>query len=91
MTRSTPTRSIQQLLDKELAALSPELRARWMSISVPPAHLTSTVVLLGRHDTTVLGYDEAEEEFGTGELDEAGELRDWGTWGQRLAWALPHV
>ncbi len=82
---------MEQLVEREVAALSPELRARWISMRVAPARLTPTVVLLARHEARVLGYDEAEEEFGTGELDGAGKLRDWGTWGQRLGWALPHL
>jgi hypothetical protein len=91
MTPSTPPKGIEQLVEREVSALSPDLRAQWMSISVAPALLTSDVVLLARRDSRVLGYDAAEEEFGTGELDRAGKLRDWGTWGERLAWALPHL
>jgi len=91
MTPSSPAQSLEQLLDKEVSALSPDLLARWTSMSVAPARLTPHVVLLARHDVRVLGYDEAEEEFGTGELDGAGRLRHWGTWGERLAWALPHL
>ena len=91
MTPSTPAKGIKRLVEKEVAALSPELRAQWMTISLAPARLTSDVVLLARRGSRVLGYDETEEEFGTGDLDAAGKLRDWRTWGERLAWALPHL
>ena len=91
MTPSTPAKSLEQLVEKEVSALPPDLRTRWTSVSVPPTRLSSDVVLLARHDARILGYDDAEEEFGTGELDEVGKLRDWGTWGDQLAWALPHL
>jgi hypothetical protein len=81
---------VEEVLAKEVAVLSPELRTRWSEVQVPPARLRD-VIVLGRSGMNVLGYDEAEEEFGTGKLDASGKLIHWGTWGDRLAWALPHI
>ena len=39
----------------------------------------------------VVGYDEVEEEFGSGLLVDSNEVQEWVTFGDRLAWALVYV
>ena len=39
----------------------------------------------------VVGYDEVEEEFGSGLLGDSNEVQEWATFGDRLAWALVYV
>jgi hypothetical protein len=52
--------------------------------------LDAPVWVICRTGEHVLGYDEIEEEYGTGTLGSDGSLADWGTWGERLSWALQH-
>ena len=39
----------------------------------------------------VVGYDEVEEEFGSGLLGNSNEVQEWATFGDHLAWALVYV
>jgi hypothetical protein len=44
--------------------------------------------MLARRGQRVLFYDTVEEEFGTGRVEREPFLEDYGTWGEKLAWAL---
>jgi hypothetical protein len=69
--------------------VDPELVERiFPHAPVPGA--TDRVYVIAREGHHVLFYDEPEEEFGTAELDVDGVMRDWGTWGEELRWALRH-
>jgi hypothetical protein len=43
---------------------------------------------VARESESVLIYDDVEEEFGIGQLDADGVVRDWFTVGSELRWAL---
>jgi hypothetical protein len=45
------------------------------------------IFVLARSGPLVLFYDDVEEEFGTGMVDDSNTMRHWGTYG-RLQWAL---
>lgn len=54
-----------------------------------PAQSPAWVV--ARAGGLVLAYDEVDEAYGIGDLGQDGIIRDWGTYGERLAWALPRL
>ena len=80
-----------EVLAAEIAALPPELKVRWQAVRVQPTYLVPDVIVVAMSGPRILGYDTAEEEFGTGNTDSSGQLVEWGTWGEHLAWALPHL
>lgn len=49
---------------------------------------TSPVWVVAKSGCLVLGYDEAEEEYGIGTLRDDRTVDDWGTYGERLGWTL---
>ena len=49
------------------------------------------VWLLAADGPRVVGYDEVEEEFGSGVLGDGNEVQEWVTFGDRLAWALVYI
>lgn len=49
----------------------------------------STWVLARSGDQALL-FDTVEEEFGIGRIGEDGQLHDYGTYGEKLVWALRH-
>ena len=86
------------LLAAEVALLDAEARATLERYGVPSQRLHrifphapaafDSVFLVARDGPRVLFYDDTEGEFGTATLDPDGVMRDWGTWGERLGWAL---
>ena len=88
----------QAMLRGEVAALAPALRSLLGRYEVEPLRgpftwdsgdepRTKAVWILARSGDVVAGYDEVEEEYGTGRLGASG-IEDWGTHGDRLAWTL---
>jgi hypothetical protein len=48
------------------------------------------IYVIARSGDEVLTYDDVEEHFGTGTLDQDSVLRNWGTWGESLGRSLDH-
>jgi hypothetical protein len=89
----------RRLLDEEVVSLDPEIRAVYDRYAVPPERLMDrTDAGRGPFDRPIWvflraadrlgGYDEIEEEFGTGVPGPEGYVVDWGTYGGRLRWLL---
>jgi hypothetical protein len=89
------------LLAEELAGLDPDVQAVYERYRVPPRRTTFTwdwgrgpvskpIWIIASAGTAVVGYDEVEEEYGTGTLRGESEVADWGTYGDRLRWTLLH-
>jgi hypothetical protein len=89
----------EQLLDEEACALEPDVWAVYDRYATPSTRMTyswdcdgrsgfKTIWVIARAGERVLGYDEVEEEFGTGLARETGVVENWGTYGERLRWAL---
>ena len=49
-----------------------------------------SIWILARSEREILFFDSVEEEFGVGRLTEDRQLTDYGTYGEKLAWALRH-
>ena len=89
-----------RLLAAETAALDAEGRATLERYGVAPYHVhrvfelapdaPDPVDVVARDGAQVLFYDDTEEAFGTATVDSHGVMREWGTWGERLGWALRH-
>ena len=95
---------LRHTLSADVASLAADLRAVYEAYAVPPIRLSHVVTfegaqyrlpvwIIARKGTTVLGYDEVEEEYGTGIVRSANlggsDLVDsWGTYDQ-LASAIP--
>ncbi len=85
----------RRLLEEEVASLDAETRAVYERYAVPPERLIDRIdagrgpfdrpiwVFL-RDGDRLGGYDDIEEEFGTGRLGPKGLVTDWGTYGRRL-------
>jgi hypothetical protein len=88
----------QQHLAQEVSSLSDDVAPIYGRYAVKPfrawRHLGTTVVpsfVVAQAGDDVVYYDDIEEEFGTASLDSAtSQLRNEGTWGERLEWALRH-
>jgi hypothetical protein len=79
------------LLAAQVALLDQPSRASFERHVVEPTQASSDhgrVWIAARAGAAVLGYDETEEEWGTGRVDTLGRIGDWGTWGDQLRWAL---
>ena len=86
------------LMASERAKLGPAERVTLERYGVPPHHVyrifphgppePDPVYVVACDGAQVLFYDDTEDQFGTAILDPDGVMRDWGTWGDRLAWAL---
>jgi hypothetical protein len=55
--------------------------------SMNPDNPVPTFVV-AQASSTVLFYDDIEEEWGTAEVPNDKRIIDWGTWGDELRWAL---
>src|SRR3954471_22184486 len=91
--------AFEQLFSVETAALDLDAAARLNRYAVPPfqaayefegksGRARSQVWVVAKAGEVVLGYDEAEEEYGIGTLRASGLLTGWGTFGERLHWSL---
>jgi hypothetical protein len=89
----------ERLLDEETASLEPDVRSTYDQFAVEPVRMTyfwrwgdrrvsKPIWVIARSGAKVLGYDEVEEEFGTGLVRQEGIVEDWGTFGERLRWTL---
>jgi hypothetical protein len=91
-------REFHQLLAQEVSSLSDDIARTYRKYAVKPFRawrdLAITVVpsfVIAQAGDDVVYYDDIEEEFGTATLDSATlQLRNEGTWGERLEWTLPH-
>jgi hypothetical protein len=88
-----------RVLDEEASGLDPATWETFDRYAVPAfravyafdgvnGRATSPVWIVARDGNTVLGYDEAEEEYGIGTLRADGRVDGWGTFGPRLRWSL---
>ena len=88
-----------RLLDDEASSLDPEAWKIFDRYAAPPfraayefggvnGRATSPVWIIAREGDVVLGYDEAEDEYGIGTLRADGLVDGWGTFGPRLRWSL---
>lgn len=79
----------EQLLDEEACALEPGVWAIYDRYATPPTRMTyswawdgrsvsKTIWVIARAGARVLGYDEVEEEFGTGARQRDGRRRELG-------------
>jgi hypothetical protein len=86
------------LLQAELAQTSSDLQRMYERYAIDPIRAPSVwdsgaglralpVWVIARYKDQVVGYDEVEEEYGTGRLAANG-IEEWGTYGERLAWTL---
>lgn len=83
------------LLAEEQATLEPDVRAVYARHQVPirraaytwgwdPRPVSKPIWVIARAGVEVVGYDEVEEEYGTGLLCCDAEVTEWGTYGERL-------
>jgi hypothetical protein len=92
---------LQYLMANELGRLNDIQFQRWKRYAIKPEHVTcergvmtggppvaEPIYIPARSEREVLLYDDVEEEFGTGTLDQDGVLRTGGTWGKAPGWAL---
>jgi hypothetical protein len=84
----------QSILDKEIAALTPETVKVFKAYAVPifeqpcfrsEGHGVEKVFVAARAGDRLLFFDDVEEEFGVGVPDGDGVLRDCGTFGPLIA------
>ena len=89
------------LLEEEVATLEPEALAVLARFRVPAFRGTHEVAtthgrealplwVVAQSGDEVLGYDETEDEYGTGRLRPDALVEDWGTYGEPLVWSLRH-
>ena len=89
---------VERIVSDAAATLAAELRAVFDRYAVPAfvtayefegvrGPTTAPVWVVARSGSVVLGYDEAEEEYGVGTLRDGGLLERWGIY-DRLEWAL---
>jgi hypothetical protein len=92
---------LQYLMANELGRLNDAQFQHWERYGLKPEHVQcerraqgnkppvlDPIYVIARAGNEVLVYDDVDEEFGTGTLDADGVLRQWGTWGEALAWSL---
>jgi hypothetical protein len=89
----------EQLLARDTSLLEPEVRATYERYATSPVRMlyswkfgeqlvTKSIWVIARAGSHVIGYDEVEEEYGTGTVLEEGTVVDWGTYGELLRWTL---
>src|SRR6185437_1414665 len=87
------------LLERETKELPPETRSVYHRYAGPPVRMVHSwdfggrqvskpVWVIARAGPRIVGYDEVEEEFGTGVVLHEGVVEDWVIYGERLQWAL---
>ena len=95
----------EALLGRQTSELTEDVTTTYERYRVAPARMrhqwrfdgrevAAPVWVVARDGSSVLGYDEVEEEWGIG-LARAGVMEgevveDWGTFGANLRWALLH-
>jgi hypothetical protein len=92
---------IQRLLATEVERLDDETRPLWDRFGITPLQVKCVriradgtplepepIFVVAREGNEVVVFDDVEEEFGTGVLNSDGQLRNWGTYGERLDWTL---
>ncbi len=90
---------VLHLVSMELATLDEIERQRFYRFAVPAFRVvyecagasgagTSSAWVVAQLESVVLAYDEDEDEFGIGTLQQDGRLTHWGTYGERLSWSL---
>ena len=92
----------EKLLDDEASMLEAdawEVYDRWSLAQVVrmtyfwrlgERQVSKPIWVIARAGQRVVGYDEIEEEYGTGLVRTEGVVEDWGTYGERLRWTLLH-
>ena len=89
------------LLAENVLRLDQDAFTRWEQLGLTPVPITcerrdltggppvlEPIFVVARVGAEVLIYDDVEEEFGIGQLDPDGVLREWGTYGQELRCAI---
>lgn len=90
---------VLHLVSMERATLDEMERQRFDRVAVPAFRVvyecagasgagTSSAWVVAQHEAVALAYDEDEDEFGIGTLQQDGRLTHWGTYGARLSWSL---
>jgi len=84
---------LTDVLNTELAGLSPADRSRFQVIAVKPVLIpcqrfknseTEQVFVVARHDRMLICYDDVEHEFVTGTPGPDGILQNWGLGGNLM-------
>ena len=90
------TEEIETLLESELRLFTSAQRTRFGAISVPPHTVAASdgpgadgvsYWVIAQEGESVVYWDSIEEKFGIG-WQRSDVLSDYGTYGERLAWAL---
>ena len=90
---------LQHILETQVAALDADIRSVYERYARPPLRMlyswqmgdrnvSKPIWVIARDGPLIVGYDEVEEEFGTGLVHREGIVEDWGTYGDRLRWTL---
>ena len=92
---------LRLLLADNVLRLDADMFPRWEELGVMPVQIQcerptfssdpvaqESLFVVARAEDEVLIYDDVEDAFGIGRVDADGVLRNWGTYGEELSWAL---